>query len=150
MSQPTVLVGIADSDARARVVGQLERAGFDVVEVHDGGRVLDLTRRAPPDVVVLARDLVRPDALDVCRRLSSDLATRTIPVVVLGKGLDGEFAEAYDAGAVASLPLTIGERDLVAHTRRQAARGADHVGVSAEESERALLLDVARDRKSVV
>lgn len=148
MSQPTVLVGIADSDARARVVGQLERAGFDVVEVHDGGRVLDLTRRAPPDVVILARDLVRPDALDVCRRLSTDLATKTIPVVVLGRGVDGEFAEAYDAGAVASLPMSIGEKDLVSHMRRQAARGADHAGMADGESERALLLDLAREMTS--
>lgn len=145
MSQPTVLVGIADTDARARVVGQLERSGFDVVEVHDGGRVLDLTRRVPPDVVIVARDLVRPDALDVARRLSTDLATRSIPIVVLGKGVDGEFAEAYDAGAVSSLPMSVGEHDLVAHVRRLAARGAELATGGGDETERALLLDLARE-----
>lgn len=146
MSAPTVLVGIADTDARARVVGQLERAGFDVVEVHDGGRVLDLTRRSPPDVVIVARDLVRPDALDVSRRLSADLATRSIPIVILGKGVDGEFAEAYDTGAVSALPMSIGELDLVSHVRRLAARGkGGSSGGGDDATERALLLDLARE-----
>ena len=143
MPSPTVLVGIADTATRARVVGQLERAGFDVVEVHDGGRVLDLTRRVPPDVVLVARDLIRPDALDVTRRLSTDLATRSIPICVLGKGADGEAAEAFDSGAVAALPMTVGEADLVAHVRRLSARGAG--GAGDDETQRALLLDLARE-----
>lgn len=147
MGAATVLVGVADTALRARVVGQLERAGFDVVEVHDGGRVLDLTRRAPPDVVVITRDLVRPDALDVARRLSTDLATRSIPILVLGKGADGDVAEAFDAGAAMSLALSTGETDLVAHVRRLASRGSGATPAG-DDAQRALLLDLAREMTS--
>ncbi|MFP5378965.1 MAG: response regulator, partial [Vicinamibacteria bacterium] len=142
MSLGTVLVGITDGARRARTVATLERAELDVVEVHDGGRVLDLARRFPPDVIVVHRDLTRPDALEVARRLTSDVATRSIPIVIVGKGTDGEAAEAFDAGAAAVLPETVGEKDLTAHVRTLAARGgAKPVGESAQ---RRLLLDLAR------
>src|SRR5207249_1433979 len=80
VSAGAVLVGIADGALRANVVAALERADFEVGEVHDAGRLLDLARRAPPDVIVIARDLARPDSLDVVRRLSAEVATRSIPV----------------------------------------------------------------------
>ena len=142
MSAGTVLVGIVDGAQRARVVSILERADFDVQEVHDGGRALDLARRAPPDVILVGRDLSRPDALEVTRRLGADTLTRTIPVIVMGKGVDGEAGEAFDAGASCSLASTVGEHDLVAHVRMLALRAG--LKPQGDDAHRALLLDLAR------
>ncbi|HVO31308.1 MAG TPA: PAS domain S-box protein [bacterium] len=143
LTSGTVLVGVVDGATRARVVGTVERAGFDVNEVHEGGRLLDLARRAPPDVIVISRDLVRPDALEVSRRLSSDPATRAIPILLLGKGIDGEAYEAFDAGAAALIPVTAGEKDLVAHVRTLALRGGA-LRPQGSDAHRQLLLDLAR------
>ncbi len=142
MSSGTILVGAVDGVSRARVVSILERADFDVQEVHDGGRVLDFARRAPPDVIVVSRDLSRPDALEVTRRLAADPLTRTVPVIVLGKGVDGEAAEAFEAGASFALPAATGELDLAAHVRTLALRGG--AKPAGDDTHRALLLDLAR------
>lgn len=143
MTSGTILIGIVDTAARARVVGIVERAGFDVNEVHDGGRLLDLARRNPPDAIVVSRDLSRPDALEATKRLSSDPATRAIPILVLGKGVDGEAEEAFEGGAAAVLPIHAGERDLVAHVRTLALRGGA-VRPVGSDAHRQLLLDLAR------
>lgn len=143
MTLGTILVGVVDASVRARIVGTLERAGFDVNEVHEGGRLLDLARRSPPDAILISRDLVRPDALDVTRRLSSDTATRSIPILVLSKGVDGEAAEAFDAGAAGVVTAGIGEADLVAHLHTMALRGSAMKPVGAD-AQRQLLLDLAR------
>jgi len=37
MTSGTILVGVVDTSVRARVVGTIERAGFDVAEVHEAG-----------------------------------------------------------------------------------------------------------------
>lgn len=147
MSLGTVLVGIVDTTARTRIVSMLERADFDVLEVHDGGRVLDLARRSPPDLILVGRDLARPDALEVTRRLNGDAATRPIPIMVLGAGRDGEAAEAFDAGASGVLAIAAGEADLVAHVRTLAVRGAAVPatdGMASLDAQRQLLLDLAR------
>ena len=143
MSVGTILVGVVDPSVRARFVGILERAGFDVNEVHEGGRLLDLARRTPPDAIVVSRDLVRPDALDVTKRLSNDPATRAIPILVLGKGVEGEAAEGFEAGAAAVLSTSVGENDLVAHVRTLALRGSALRPVGSD-GQRQLLLDLAR------
>src|SRR5205823_1585822 len=76
------------------------------------------------------------------RRLSADPATRTIPIVVVGRGQDGEAAEAYDAGASAAFPHTTGDADLVAHVASVVRRGSPKAG--ADEQRRQILLDLAR------
>ncbi len=142
MSLGTVLVGIVDVVQRTGIVGALERAGFEAQEAHDGGRLLDLARRLPPDLILIGRDLIRPDALEATRRLASDAVTRSVPILILGRGAAGEAAEALEAGASASLPSTASEIDLIAHVRSLSRGGRP--SPESDDAHRALLLELTR------
>jgi len=94
-------------------------------------------------VIVLSRDLSRPDALEVARRLFRRRDHARHSDSAAGKGLDGDAQEAFDSGAAASLSTVAGEKDLVAHVRSLALRGGA-VRPVGNEGHRQLLLDLAR------
>jgi len=93
-----------DQDSIRRMIEALVQArGYDVVAVASGAKALDTAFTSPPDLVLL--DLMLPgqfDGFEVCRRLRSEPATRTIPVVIISALEDEESrARAREAGASA-------------------------------------------------
>ncbi|MDN5344147.1 MAG: two-component system, OmpR family, alkaline phosphatase synthesis response regulator PhoP [Clostridia bacterium] len=61
----------------------LEKSGFEVLVAGDGPTALQRIEKEPPDLIIL--DLMLPgiDGLEICRRLKSDRATASIPVIIL-------------------------------------------------------------------
>ena len=64
------------------LVGAMAGA-YDIVVAMDGQTALDISRKSPPDLILL--DIMMPglDGYEVCRRLKESPATRDIPVIFL-------------------------------------------------------------------
>ena len=78
-----VLVVDDEPDIVKLVVKILEQRGHRVSTARDGDEALERVPRDRPDVVVIDLNLPRIDGFEVCRRLKSDEATRSIPVVMM-------------------------------------------------------------------
>jgi pilus assembly protein CpaE len=76
------------------------RKGFEVVGAENGESALRKAREESPDVVVL--DVMLPDmsGLEVCQRLHQDVATASIPVLLLSaRGQTSDKLAGFEAGA---------------------------------------------------
>lgn len=95
---------VEDQDSIRRMIEALVQArGYQVTAVSTGAKAIDVAMTDTPDIVLL--DLNLPgqyDGFDVCQRLRSDPATRTVPVVIISAMDDDESrARATEAGATA-------------------------------------------------
>ena len=95
---------VEDQDSIRRMIEALVQArGYEVTAVSSGAKAIDVAMTNAPDMVLL--DLNLPgqyDGFDVCQRLRSDPATRTVPVVIISAMDDDESrARATAAGATA-------------------------------------------------
>jgi CheY-like chemotaxis protein len=73
--------------------------GVSVSVAADGAEALDRARIAPPDVILLDLKLPDLDGVDVLRRLRSDPATRSVPVVLVSAAGAGQVEAALAEGA---------------------------------------------------
>jgi len=95
---------VEDQDSIRRMIEALVQArGYQVTAVSSVAKAIDVAMTDAPDIVLL--DLNLPgqyDGFDVCQRLRSDPATRTVPVVIISAMDDDESrARASAAGATA-------------------------------------------------
>jgi DNA-binding response OmpR family regulator len=95
---------VEDQDSIRRMIEALVQArGYQVTAVSSGAKAIDVALTDAPDMVLL--DLNLPgqyDGFDVCQRLRSDDATRSVPVVIISAMDDDESrARATEAGATA-------------------------------------------------
>jgi CheY-like chemotaxis protein len=95
---------VEDQDSIRRMIEALVQArGYQVTAVSSGAKAIDVALTDAPDMVLL--DLNLPgqyDGFDVCQRLRSDDATRSVPVVIISAMDDDESrARATAAGATA-------------------------------------------------
>ena len=76
---------LVDDDPDIRLVARvaLKRAGFNVTAGTDGLAALEAVRVARPDVILLDWMMPDMDGPAVCRRLKSDPASASIPVIFL-------------------------------------------------------------------
>jgi CheY-like chemotaxis protein len=76
---------VEDQDSIRRLIEALVQArGHSVTAVASGAKAIDVAMTDPPDLVLL--DLMMPgqyDGFDVCRRLRTEPATKTIPIVII-------------------------------------------------------------------
>ncbi len=81
-NKPLILV-VDDIEAgRYATVRVLRANGFDVLEAASGEEVLEKAQELP-DLIVLDVQLLDIDGFEDCKRLKSDPATRSIPVLHL-------------------------------------------------------------------
>ena len=96
------LVLLADDShlIHRQLVPVLQEAGYDVSEAYDGVEAVRLARSRRPDVIVTDVEMPRSDGYEVCRAVKSDVALRSVPVLIVsskGEGRDIEIG--FDAGA---------------------------------------------------
>ena len=78
---------------------RLERRGFTVTEAEDGLAGLAAAKASPPDLVLMDLRLPDIDGREVTRRLRSDAATATVPVIALtAHAMEGDREAALEAG----------------------------------------------------
>jgi DNA-binding response OmpR family regulator len=78
-----ILVVDDEPDIVKLVAKIMESRGYRVTMSRDGEDALAAVKRDPPDVVILDLNLPKMDGLEVCKRLKSAEATKTIPVVMM-------------------------------------------------------------------
>ncbi|RMF89217.1 MAG: response regulator [Methanobacteriota archaeon] len=81
---PLIWIVDDEADLRALVGMMLKKEGYEVLEVEDGKRCLELLNEGSyPDLILL--DVMMPglDGWEVCRRIKRDPALSPIPVCIL-------------------------------------------------------------------
>jgi DNA-binding NarL/FixJ family response regulator len=86
-----ILVADADVEARAELVGTLERAGYEVQETSSGDDALEKSRQATPCIALLEVPLEGLSGYEVCRALREEHG-ETIPIAFVS----GSRTETYD------------------------------------------------------
>jgi len=85
-----ILIMEDDVNIRTMLQLQLERAGYRVRAAEDGEKGLCAITEEKPDLVLL--DVIMPgmDGYEVCRRIKEDVATASIPVIMLTSRSESE------------------------------------------------------------
>jgi CheY-like chemotaxis protein len=78
-----ILVVDDEPDIVRVVVKLMTSRGHDVRTAADGQEALEQVVADRPDVIILDLNLPTMDGFEVCRRLKSDEATRSIPIVMM-------------------------------------------------------------------
>jgi CheY-like chemotaxis protein len=86
----TILVVDDDERIRGMLRALLERGSHRVLEAADGEAALGLIAQAAPDLILLDVHMPRLDGLAVCRRVKSDAATWSVPVVMVTAAVQEE------------------------------------------------------------
>ena len=88
MSKKKIMVVDDEADIRELIKFNLEKEGFDVVPVSDGETALEEARLRQPDLIILDVMLPGIDGIEVCFKLKSDSAYKSIPIVMLSAKSD--------------------------------------------------------------
>ena len=101
MSTPQRVLYIEDekffADTVERVLGH---AGYDVKQANDGEEGLKIAREWKPDLILLDLLLPKIEGFEVLRQLQADLATSSIPIVILSNlNSEDDVKKATDLGA---------------------------------------------------
>lgn len=133
----TVMIVEDEESLRAPLAFNLQRDGFDVVEVADGERALELARMSEPDLVLL--DLMLPgiSGTEVCRQLRTFCQVPVIMVTAKDEVVDRVVGLEIGADDYVTKPYSY--RELLARIRAVLRRGRSSVCV--EETEDILQLD---------
>jgi CheY-like chemotaxis protein len=115
---PARRILIVDDDAAVRMVLLLafERTDYSVSVAEDGEGALELARGEQPDLMLLDIGMPGLDGLEVCRRLKSDPATRSIKIVLLTARVQERDREiGLAAGADGYLTKPFSPRAVIAY-----------------------------------
>lgn len=97
--RPLVLVVEDHEDTRFLLRTVLEMQGYRVSEATDGEEGVRVARRVRPSLVIMDATLPRLDGITATRRIRSDSALKSVPVVFLSGNTQPDFrAAVFDAG----------------------------------------------------
>lgn len=101
----------------------LQRSGYDVSSVLDGEAAMARLHSEPPDVVILDVMLPKLNGFEVLKRLKSDPALSSIPVIILtAKGQTQDRRMAEEIGVDGFMTKPFSNREIVDEVRRLAPR----------------------------
>ena len=93
---------------------------MDVSVAYNGRECLDIVEEANPDLILLDVMMPEMDGIEVCQRLKSNPATKTIPIIFVTAKVSKEGKlEGLDAGAVDYItkPVDLDETLARIHTQ---------------------------------
>lgn len=90
-----ILVIDDEPDVVRLIVKVLSGRGHVVQIARDGASALARVKHEPPDAVIVDSDLPKIDGAEVCRRIKTDTATHSIPIVMM----TSSYIDIYDVGA---------------------------------------------------
>ncbi|MBF0490579.1 MAG: response regulator [Candidatus Omnitrophica bacterium] len=118
MAKKRVLVVEDDRDINELIRYNLEREGFEVISLYDGGQVVDVVSTRKPDLVLLDLMLPECDGLEICRQLKGESATALIPVIMItAKGTESDMVVGLSMGADDYLPKPFSPQVLLARIK---------------------------------
>lgn len=119
MANERILIVDDEEDVLELVRYNLERSGYHVVTAASGEQALAMTKKQPPDLIVL--DLMLPgiDGLEVCKKLKNDVKTEAIPIIMLtAKGEEADIVTGLELGADDYVTKPFSPKVLIARIRR--------------------------------
>lgn len=121
--RPVVLVADDNDDILALVTLRLERAGFAMLQAHDGEEALRLAREHRPTLAILDVMMPRLDGYEVTRAIRGDEDLRDMPVLLLtARAQEGDVARGFGAGADDYIRKPFSPQELIARVRAVLAR----------------------------
>ncbi len=120
MSGTRVLVVDDEAPLRQLVVTYLTREQYDVREVEDGIRALEIARQFEPDLVVLDLGLPGLDGIEVCRRLRT--FSDCYVVMITARSDEVDLLVGLSVGADDYLTKPFSPRELMARVRARLRR----------------------------
>jgi two-component system cell cycle response regulator DivK len=125
MSQRILIVEDQD-DNRAILRDLLSAAGYALIEARTGEEGLELAERDRPALILMDIQLPVIDGYEATRRIKSNPALQSIPVVaVTSYALSGDEAKARAAGCDAYVSKPFSPRELLAKIRELLSSGSD-------------------------
>jgi len=118
MAKEHILLVDDEKDILELLNYNLSQQGYKVTEVMTGEEALQKVRNHKPDLIVL--DLMLPgiDGLDVCRILTTDKETNTIPIIMLtARGEEADIVTGLELGADDYITKPFSPRILLARIR---------------------------------
>ena len=96
----------------------IKRTGYGVMHANSGTQALRLIAEQPPNLILLDVRLGEMSGYDVCARLKSEPATRSIPIIILtAADNDEDRLSAMQAGADGFFPKMRGWQPLIAQVK---------------------------------
>jgi two-component system cell cycle response regulator DivK len=113
-----ILVVEDHEDNRRILRDLLESAGFDVIEADNGESALRSASEHRPDLILMDIQLPMIDGYETTRRLKSDPAMRSIPIIVITSyALSGDEDKARAAGCDDYVTKPYSPRQVLAKIR---------------------------------
>jgi DNA-binding response OmpR family regulator len=112
---PLILCADDDEDILSLVALRLRRAGYEVVQAHDGDEALELARSRRPAVAVLDVMMPRLTGHEVLAAIRADDELRELKVVLLSARVqEADVERGMEAGADAYLAKPFRSEELLA------------------------------------
>jgi two-component system cell cycle response regulator DivK len=113
-----ILVVEDQMDNRQILRDLLGNAGYTLVEAENGEEALAAVAQQRPDLILMDIQLPVMDGYEATRRIKSDPATKTIPIIVITSyALSGDEGKAREAGCDAYVTKPYSPRQLLAKVR---------------------------------
>ena len=126
MAKKKILVVEDDRDISELITYNLEREGYEVACLYDGGQVVDFVNKRKPELIILDLMLPEVDGIEICRTLKSDQATKNIPIIMLtAKSEEADVVVGLQMGADDYIPKPFSPKVLVARIKAITRRMAD-------------------------
>ena len=111
---------IEDNEYNRKIVRQLlSRSPCRLIEAGDGETGVALARQELPDLILMDVQLPKMSGLDATRLLTTEAATRHIPVIVITSyALSGDREKAMQAGAASYLAKPYSPSELLAMVKQ--------------------------------
>lgn len=118
-TEKTILVVEDDADMNELMCTVLEEAGYRTISVSNGEHGIESVKTNKPDLVLLDIELPQMNGIEVCRAITSDEATRGIPVIMVTINRDiSKKLSSYIAGARRYITKPFGVDELVGEVRK--------------------------------
>lgn len=136
LSTSQIILNVDDNEpalyAKSRT---LRRAGFEVIEAHDGQSALALVAEKSPQLVLLDVQLPDISGLEVCRRIKSEHATQRVPVLQISAThvTEADQQIGLESGADIYLVEPIEPEELITVVRTLLRLRRTEVGLAASE-----------------
>jgi two-component system cell cycle response regulator DivK len=119
MSDRTILY-VEDNEYNRKIVRQLlKRSSCRLIEAGDGETGVALAQQDLPDLILMDVQLPKMSGLDATRRLTTDVRTRHIPIIVITSyALSGDREKAMQAGASSYLAKPYSPSELLAMVKQ--------------------------------
>ena len=128
MRNPALILAVDDTPENLEILQvRLEASGYKVITAADGEEGLAMTRELMPDLVLLDIMMPKLDGIAVVKALKQDVATRSIPVILVTAKADArDVVAGLDAGGDDYLTKPFDHSALLARVRSMLRQKALH------------------------